>query len=613
MSRLPTPGGDTGQWGTILNDFLNVEHNTDGSLKNVARPTDIAAKYTKPADGIPAADLHTDVNALLADAQTAVQTVNGQSGQDVVLTAADIGAIPTSQKGVANGVASLDTNGRVPIAQLASGTPDGTKFIRDDGVLTAVTSSSIQTADYIITKVGATVTATPRANSGLTAYSDTNPSTVIQAAIDALTVPGGGNASAGGKIYIARGQYSLGNELVITGWEDAAFNPNSQLVIQGDGMSTFLIQHTAGQNTLVIKNGARVALMDINLFSNVNAKSALLLDSNGADTELSTIRSYFANLHISSNSTAYPAAYFKNFMDLSVPSLQVQSNSTSCLVIENNSTTTNYGNSWFGYVRATCASNAAPNAGLKIQTTTGNHFMNLIVFANYECVNAYYGIHNVGGKFITWQFIDIEAVPKCVYFDGDNTGIEARHNVIEGGYLLSNGTDTTITQTIYTGGNKINCYIEGGSTIVPISDASNFRPSNRYDLFVDRTAAQNISITQPATEVTLTFVDGTIVKKQRSTTKLTSYTLDYLDAGVTVEMNSASALTLTVPPNTVKGFPIGTVIEVVRLGAGTVAITAGVGVTLHSAGGLLNIASQYGSVILRKRGTDEWILTGDLA
>ncbi len=33
MARLPTPGADNGVWGTILNDFLSVEHNTDGSLK----------------------------------------------------------------------------------------------------------------------------------------------------------------------------------------------------------------------------------------------------------------------------------------------------------------------------------------------------------------------------------------------------------------------------------------------------------------------------------------------------------------------------------------------------------------------------------------------------
>lgn len=31
--RLPIPGQDEGTWGAILNDFLSVEHNTDGTLK----------------------------------------------------------------------------------------------------------------------------------------------------------------------------------------------------------------------------------------------------------------------------------------------------------------------------------------------------------------------------------------------------------------------------------------------------------------------------------------------------------------------------------------------------------------------------------------------------
>ena len=33
MTRLPQPGSDDGTWGAILNDFLGVEHNADGTLK----------------------------------------------------------------------------------------------------------------------------------------------------------------------------------------------------------------------------------------------------------------------------------------------------------------------------------------------------------------------------------------------------------------------------------------------------------------------------------------------------------------------------------------------------------------------------------------------------
>lgn len=38
MARLPTPGGDDGTWGTILNDYLGLEHNADGTHKIVVNP-----------------------------------------------------------------------------------------------------------------------------------------------------------------------------------------------------------------------------------------------------------------------------------------------------------------------------------------------------------------------------------------------------------------------------------------------------------------------------------------------------------------------------------------------------------------------------------------------
>lgn len=35
MARLPTVGGDYGNWGTILNQFLEVGHNSDRTLNSV--------------------------------------------------------------------------------------------------------------------------------------------------------------------------------------------------------------------------------------------------------------------------------------------------------------------------------------------------------------------------------------------------------------------------------------------------------------------------------------------------------------------------------------------------------------------------------------------------
>jgi hypothetical protein len=85
MSRMPTPGEDEGVWGDILNDFLAVSHMDDGSIRVSALPE------PQVSDG---------------------------SITPVKLSQA---YIPLSQKANTSGVASLDTSGKVPLAQMPSG------------------------------------------------------------------------------------------------------------------------------------------------------------------------------------------------------------------------------------------------------------------------------------------------------------------------------------------------------------------------------------------------------------------------------------------------------------------------------------------------------------
>jgi hypothetical protein len=84
-----------------------------------------------------------------------------------------------------------------------------------------------------------------------------------------------------------------------------------------------------------------------------------------------------------------------------------------------------------------------------------------------------------------------------------------------------------------------------------------------------------------------------------------NYTLALSDVAKVVAFNSASNLTLTVPANASVAFPVGTVINVYRVGTGTVTIAAASGVTLRNAG---TIPAQFGERSLRKRGTNEWVL-----
>jgi hypothetical protein len=78
--RFPTPGGDSGQSGVILNDYLSVEHNTDGTLKLRTDPA-LTSKYTFPAGGIPATDLsaavQTDLASITINLSGTLATMNG--------------------------------------------------------------------------------------------------------------------------------------------------------------------------------------------------------------------------------------------------------------------------------------------------------------------------------------------------------------------------------------------------------------------------------------------------------------------------------------------------------------------------------------------------------
>jgi len=90
-----------------------------------------------------------------------------------------------------------------------------------------------------------------------------------------------------------------------------------------------------------------------------------------------------------------------------------------------------------------------------------------------------------------------------------------------------------------------------------------------------------------------------------------NYTLALADVDRYVVANSASALTFTVPPNSSVAFPIGSVIPLYRHGTGTLTVAQGSGVTVRTASSL-TLRAQYSEAALRKRGTDEWVLSGDL-
>lgn len=110
-----------------------------------------------------------------------------------------------------------------------------------------------------------------------------------------------------------------------------------------------------------------------------------------------------------------------------------------------------------------------------------------------------------------------------------------------------------------------------------------------------------------------TEVDDAIEVSGRDEQTGASYTLALTNRGQTVVMNRGTAQTLTIPTNASVAFDVGTVINVIQKGAGTVTISGDTGVTVNGvSGGSGDIQTQYQGVSLFKDATDEWIVSGDI-
>ena len=98
----------------------------------------------------------------------------------------------------------------------------------------------------------------------------------------------------------------------------------------------------------------------------------------------------------------------------------------------------------------------------------------------------------------------------------------------------------------------------------------------------------------------------------------TSYTLVLGDSyQMLVTVNNASANALKIPTNATAAIPIGSVVTVLNIGAGTCtisAVTSGT-TTVLSAGATpaAPTVAQYKSVALIKTGTDSWYVVGSCA
>lgn len=94
----------------------------------------------------------------------------------------------------------------------------------------------------------------------------------------------------------------------------------------------------------------------------------------------------------------------------------------------------------------------------------------------------------------------------------------------------------------------------------------------------------------------------------------TSYNFVLSDAGKTLEAvpNSGVTMSMQIPTESSAGWTKGQRIEIVRAGEGVVSIAPASGVTLTSKNNNRQIAAQWSAAVLYYRGSNAWVLIGDL-
>ena len=176
-------------------------------------------------------------------------------------------------------------------------------------------------------------------------------------------------------------------------------------------------------------------------------------------------------------------------------------------------------------------------------------------------------------------------------------------------------TDGSNTQLLSTNGSGVLSWATAGLSLTDnTSDAASHfvtLTTSTTDTTITSVRRSSTKLTfQPSTgtlSVTELRVAGLATSLQVENVQTSSYTCVLSDAGKVVTMDNTSSATITIPPNSSVAYPIGTIISIARINTGSVALTAGSGVTLtgNTATGAMFAGEE---LICRKRGTDTWLV-----
>ena len=116
MTRLPIPGSDVGSWGDILNDFLQVEHNNDGTLKKAGDISNALSTAQTVQNNLTTHTSDTSNPHSVTKAQVGLDQVDNTSDSNKPVST----AVTTALAGKANTSHSHTTSDITGLAEVAS-------------------------------------------------------------------------------------------------------------------------------------------------------------------------------------------------------------------------------------------------------------------------------------------------------------------------------------------------------------------------------------------------------------------------------------------------------------------------------------------------------------
>jgi hypothetical protein len=156
------------------------------------------------------------------------------------------------------------------------------------------------------------------------------------------------------------------------------------------------------------------------------------------------------------------------------------------------------------------------------------------------------------------------------------------------------------------------------SAVVAGTGLSGGGTSGSVTLAINTAVTADLTTAQTLTNKTLTtpVINGAFINLTINAQTGTSYTTVLGDNGDLITLSNASAITLTIPPNSSVAYPVGAQLNAAQFGVGQVTFTQGAGVTIVSTGGTASapkLRARYSTATAIQTATDTWLVMGDIA